>query len=467
MARILTKKQQAQLEQLNRETLLDIVQQVIHDNDRVREWLVNGWLSEPEDVVKRLANNYMRQTKGNVFYDYYEADSFFEQLSQDIVLPLGSLVEKLPEQVAAQAAKMLLDFDRLTQTVDTSSGGWQNYTFDLFTTWGRALVAQKNRTPEETAQAIFTLAQGYDWFEVQDLSPWHRALGNNTLRVLANLFKDAGDYDSAVSLLLDVRDIDTALSCLAKGSRYKTRNGLNLARLLIDELRAKEAIALLHNLEADISARSADFRRWVELLVTALLEEGEHEHAREVALNAFSRSVNHCFWHLWLKAGGDESRDLPIFLQLAGKADSEQAIVFLADIQQYALLSDIIIGSAPVGVSIHLPGEINGSFWRTLSSTLYKQGYAQAAVILRRRLAEYAINRASSKYYTYAANDAKKAIDYCVELESAVHFIHSQGWLQSLYKTHFRKYSLWKTMQEKIAGLSISKDQGLILRTNG
>ncbi|MBV8042711.1 hypothetical protein [Pluralibacter sp.] len=177
-------------------------------------------------------------------------------------------------------------------------------------------------------------------------------------------------------------------------------------------------------------------------------------------LHRYSSASVH-FWRLYLKAGGDEQRDLPLFLRFAGRVDNEDGIRFLADIQNYILLSDVINGTGPVAESIRLPDSMTGSFWRTLSSTLYKQGYAQAAVVLRRRLAEYPIHRGGSACYAWAADDAQKAIDYCSGLESSGGFMNSQQWLQSLYKTHYRKHSLWKIIQEKIAGLSVVKAQGL------
>lgn len=53
---------------------------------------------------------------------------------------------------------------------------------------------------------------------------------------------------------------------------------------------------------------------------------------------------------------------------------------------------------------------LRGSFVRTLSSELYRHGYACSATLLRRVLAEDSISRSQSKYYTYAASDMKKAL---------------------------------------------------------
>ncbi len=460
MANALTKKQQALFEQLDKETLLDIVQQIIATDAKTKRWLVDGWLSTPDEVIKRLNAAWSRQVKSSRYYDYYAADTFFTALIRNIAQPLAQQTAHAPAQVEALAAKILMDFERLTARVDTSSGSWQDFTAIVFATWIQALAAQKRRTPEDIAQAIFLVAGDSDWFDISELLKWRSALGSEALRILAQRFMLADNANNAMRLLLAVRDVDAALTLFSSVPTLNNDNALELARLLIDELRAPEAITLLRSLEKQIPAKSAWFVGWGEQMIAALLEEGQREQARDIALNGFSRSAKPTFWQLYLQAGGDEANDFPLFLNMASKNGNEEAIVFLEAVQNYGLLSDIITGQSPVGITICLPNDIVGSFWRTLSSTLFKHGYAQAAVVLRRRLAENAIDRATSQYYTYAASDAKKAIDYCAELESLTGFMNSRSWLQALYKAHSRKYSLWDSMQEKIAGLTVNK-QGL------
>ncbi|MCW2488850.1 transposase [Candidatus Symbiopectobacterium sp. NZEC127] len=101
---------------------------------------------------------------------------------------------------------------------------------------------------------------------------------------------------------------------------------------------------------------------------------------------------------------------------------------------------------------------LTNSFIRTLSSTLYKHGYALAATLLRRLLVEDAINQAKSKYYSYAVSDMKKAIDYSEDLEDGPQFPGTESYLRTLYEQHKRKTSLWPLMAEKIQGLSVGKD---------
>ena len=89
---------------------------------------------------------------------------------------------------------------------------------------------------------------------------------------------------------------------------------------------------------------------------------------------------------------------------------------------------------------------------------MYKHGYAITATRLRRILVEDAIHQAKSKYYSYAASDMKKAIDYSEDLEESPQLPGTETYFRTLYEKHKRKTALWSVMAEKIQGLSVGKD---------
>lgn len=69
-----------------------------------------------------------------------------------------------------------------------------------------------------------------------------------------------------------------------------------------------------------------------------------------------------------------------------------------------------------------------------------------------------------SKYYSYAASDMKKAIDYGEGLEDCPQLPETEDYLRTLYEQHKRKTALWPLMADKIKGLSVGKDG---IRYNG
>ncbi|WP_061770398.1 DUF6880 family protein [Serratia symbiotica] len=101
---------------------------------------------------------------------------------------------------------------------------------------------------------------------------------------------------------------------------------------------------------------------------------------------------------------------------------------------------------------------ITHSYLRILSSTLYKHDYAHTATLLRRFLVEDHIQQSKSKYYSYAASDMKKAIDYGEGLEDCPQLPETEVYLRTLYEQHKRKTALWPLMTDKIKGLSVGKD---------
>lgn len=464
MAKGLTSKQQKRLEQLDKSVLLEIVEQLIADDPQSRTWLVNNWLSEATELLARLSRDYDERARYANTLRYYEADHFFISLSKEIVQPMALQVDAFPEHVEKLAEKMLLDFERLGEEIDTSSGVWCEYSDELFSVWLQSLTVQDARTAEDIALTVFKLYQTYEWFDIKLLAACSGRRWHSIFQLLAkHLFKIDEGRD-AIFLLIRLREFDEALNLLNKMDQPDAINALELADCLIDDARASEAIALLERAWPSILPWTGDIVRWETLLATALMAEGRNEEARASLLDAFSRSPTSEFWALYLKAGGDEERDLLRFVQMAAECESESAIEFLADLKHYVWLNQIITDSAHPALNLTLPEEIDGPFWRKLSSELYKQGYSLAAVILRRKLAEKAISRVNTQSYSYAANDAKKAIDYAVGLENDESFISSQAWFQTLYKAHFRKSMLWSAMREKIAGLTVSKEQGAVLQ---
>lgn len=101
---------------------------------------------------------------------------------------------------------------------------------------------------------------------------------------------------------------------------------------------------------------------------------------------------------------------------------------------------------------------MRGSFVRSLSSELFSHGFARSATYLRRVLVEDSISRSQSKYYTYAASDMKKSIDYSKNIVWTDAVPSTEAYFKALFADHKRKYALWEVMLEKINGLTLGQD---------
>jgi len=139
----LTKKQTEQLSGMSHEALLTALHDLIQDNKQAKDALINGYLSSTSDRLKAIEKEYARRAKSKRFYDYYAADSLFDELTRSIAKPLEKLADTLPEQVEGLAVKIMLEFEDFTGNVDASSGSWMDYYQVLFDAWMKSLAAQK------------------------------------------------------------------------------------------------------------------------------------------------------------------------------------------------------------------------------------------------------------------------------------------------------------------------------------
>lgn len=99
----------------------------------------------------------------------------------------------------------------------------------------------------------------------------------------------------------------------------------------------------------------------------------------------------------------------------------------------------------------------------TLQPTREPKETAQAAVILRCHMAEWAMEHGGRECYEAAAVDVSAAFGYC----SASNLPELSNRMQVMYAKYHRKYTLWKIMRENVPGLSISKGIGPVWQQQG
>ncbi|HGJ5877313.1 MAG TPA: hypothetical protein ACHBX0_14275 [Arsenophonus sp.] len=121
MATKLNKKQNELLNGMIHEDLLNVIHYIIQDNEQAKAALVNGYLLSDQEILKSVEKEYNRQNKSKHFYDYYEADALYDELTRRIAQPLEKVADTLPEQVESLSAKIMLEFDKFSENTDSSS----------------------------------------------------------------------------------------------------------------------------------------------------------------------------------------------------------------------------------------------------------------------------------------------------------------------------------------------------------
>ncbi|NRN30823.1 DUF6880 family protein [Photorhabdus heterorhabditis] len=457
MATELSKKQSELLNGMSHETLVNIIHNLIQDNKQAKSTLVNGCLLSAPDILKAIEQEYNRWAKSKRFYDYYEADAFYDDLTRSIAQPLEKVAGTLPEQVERLSVKIMLEFERFSENSDTSSGSWMDYYSVVLDAWMKSLVAQKNSDPVFLAKKIFDFVANEIYFGCEVFKTYRNLLDTDVLRAIRDMYYQKKRPREALDISVLIKDIDFLSGALEKGEFCRPEHYFDYARLLMEEVRPGEVIELLLYMDRQGDKQYADKTTWDELLVTALIEDGRSGEAMDKSIAAFSFRCDTRFYRLYTKACGKENDSIQTFLNIAKGKGLDPYICFASDMARFDLIDDCITATPKEELASFLT-YLTNSFIRTLSSTLYKHGYALSATRLRRLLVEDAIHQAKSKYYSYAASDMKKAIDYSEGLEESSQLPGTVTYLRALYEQHKRKTSLWPLMAEKIQGLSVGKD---------
>lgn len=457
MATELNKKQSSLLKNMTHEALITMINDLISDNKQARSKLLNEYLLAPEEVLKNIEKEYKKRAKSKRFYDYYE-DACFEDLCTNVARLFEKTVYTLPEKSESLVVKMILDIERLTETKDTSSGSWMDYYDLLMDAWIKSLSEQqKNNSPEAIAQKIIKLYPQEHYYGVRIFTKYKSLLGPGVWRALRDFFDSNGKTEEAITLSIIVRDMDYLSRSLRQGHFSNPRQYMDYAQLLIDEVQPDKAIDVLDSADKQMIKGIYYFTDWKLLYIRALTEEGRKEDAMRVCIESFQYFPCVDFYHAYTKFD-DSVNAANLFIDITKKKSQRHYIKFLNDISRFDLLNDAIPDLLKKETLGDMIEAFSGSFLRTLSSQLYKHGYAVSAVLLRRCLAELVLHSGKNRYYSYAASDLKKSIDYSASIKNSTIITDTQTYLSLLYEKHKRKHALWPIIQERIKGFIIEKE---------
>lgn len=453
----LNQKQLKLLSEMSTEQLTNIISELVEDNRQTKHLLISNYLSTPDESLKKAEAEYNKKIKTKRFYDYYDADAFFDELHRKIALPLEKTVSVIPEKTEVFCQKLLLTFNKLNEIADTSSGCWMIYYNCVVDVWLKSLSLQRDKGSDIISDKIMTILKRDSYFKFNVFDRYKKELGYDVIRSLRERLLSHNDTNSALELSIYIRDVDFIRQEFKKEEVRLPEYTIKFAELLVDELCAEEAIAVLNKIRNDKSVDHSGLRdKWTEIFIQALIEEGEIKQAREYCLEGFKNRCNVVFYNLYNKIDPPvDSQDL--FAGVAKDKGFPFLMLFLSELKDYEKL-DFEIVNAGRNEMTEILALFRGSFIRSLSGDLYRHGYAYSATFLRRILVEDSISRSQSKYYSYAASDMKKAIDYSKNVTWTALLPSTEDYFKSLFMEHKRKYALWEIMQEKIDGLSVGKD---------
>ncbi|MGL4733988.1 MAG: hypothetical protein ACRCWB_02585 [Enterovibrio sp.] len=466
MTRILTKAQLSKLEGKSQAELLALVLDLAAHFPSVKKHLINHYLTADSALFDLAKKEYRKLTRRSPSWDCYgydEVDTFFCDLQTEFIPLLAKGVAASPKEGEIFAAELLASAKELYENMDTSSGSWEDYHLALVEQWLMAIGAQRGSvTPEVLASR---LREGWSKIDpplsITYLFNYPEVLGSPLIRALRDNYAAVNQLPEALALSFALRDVAFFDSVQQAGAFSHPRQQLDYARLLIDELRAEQAIAILLAMESAGVSRYRELREWHQVLIQAYLEEGHRADAHAQALRAFTETRESSFFASYCQSG-DESSEVALaqFVAVAETWGLVDVLLFLHEIEAWPQLAQRLELCTDAVLHEKLSA-LRGSTVRTWSSTLHKQGFTVVAVRLRRHLVANIIDQGKSTYYSGAASDLKMSLDYQatlkVEQENEQNTLSSpHDYLDRLYKQHRRKTNFWYEVTQKLPTIIIS-----------
>ncbi|WP_228863008.1 DUF6880 family protein [Xenorhabdus sp. PB30.3] len=457
----LNKKQIELLASFDKDRLLEIIHTLVENNEQACSVLVGGYLMEPKDLLKLIEKGYKQRTKSKRFFDYYETDGFFDELHNYLKELLGKAIQSEPEESELLLIKMLQDFERICENKDTSSGGWQDFYYYLIDSWIKALSLQKEQSSVVIARKIFKLFQSDTFFSISLFNEYKSVLGLETIRQLRDIFYQNRKNINALELSYLIKDVHFFQAYFVENKVFeRSEHYLNYAQLLIDDVRADEAITVLEEfIKTDTRNMYNAKERAVELLIKAYTEEGKKEEAKKLCIKAFQGYCDHKFYQLYenIIENNEKADGLKLFLDIASQSKPHNYLLFLMAIEKFDIIDNYVLGLTASEMKLTLT-LLTASKFRELSNSLNQYHFPRSATFLRRTLVENVLEGAKSQYYKYAVSDLKKSLEFGMDIKDSDGIAASQVYLAALYEKHKKKSSFWPQVVEKITGISVKKD---------
>lgn len=434
MAKLESKK----LEQLNKEELLNIINDVAVNISDVATYINVNYLTSSDKKAKELLATYKKFRRSTRFHDYYDTIEFVNQMQEKVLTPAKKSCKDTPKEIADLAQLILDDFEKIFAHKDDSSGcGYDllNMSCEL---WGEAWKYITPKKPYELAGLVvkYYKDQGYLGLEIFDY--FKVALGIDGLVFTETLLDDnVGTLFYVVHLQ---NDVDKLITLINTRKLFAAEYVFKLVTLLLDDLRSAEAIDWIIKYVPENIANEHHYLERQDLLIRAFGDEGDKDSLMQTLWNTFAKTLSAEYYKSLMGAIDIAQQDDYKAKSLAIITKSNNigsACIFLDEVQEYEELNKLLLENLDK-ISI-----FNVSFIRKLSKTLATHGYFLVATLIRRALINQVLVKAQSKYYHYAVSDLKLSIEYGSQIVDWQGFKTNNEYITELKNTHPRKLAFW------------------------
>lgn len=409
----------------------------------VGEFLEFNYLLTPEEKIKSLTKTFNKYKNRRKFHDYYQTIEFFNLLTTEVLSPIKqNLIAQAPLASSALLQSVIDSFERLCADKDDSSGCAIEFLDATAQLWAASWACISDRDLNALAQLVYNYHKNHGYLYGEQLFAYFKpALGTTGLLMLESLLKDEKNlWLYIIELQQNTNKYIQALSAINDTSNH---NQLKVAQMLIDDLRADEAINKLLMIKTNtLDAKSYPIRQ--DLLIQAYLEEGLMVEAQTIRRESFEHTLQAKYYTSYIvDASLKEQEQLRLMAIEQAKLakDFNTSLIFLEDISEYDALEDLII------TNLSKLDQYNYSYYRKLSKNLAAHGKFLAACLIRRSLIAQILEKAQSKYYDYAVSDLKLGLEFGAQVKNWQSFENNHQYLEQLKITHKRKVSFWDRVE--------------------
>ncbi|MFT5703740.1 MAG: hypothetical protein ACI9TO_001118 [Rickettsiales bacterium] len=402
--------------------------------------------------TKKYASSIRKQitslANSKKFHDYYQSEAYGKKLDL-IRKSIASDLFPYDPVLAADLFRLFLqNASKIIENVDSSYGNCQVPLNSL----GRDLANCYQRIDKINIDEIILMilelsnADEYDFADnlVEYFSSIIGVDGLNKLEILAKKHHYQSRKGRSVDLLRDVADelgnVDKYIeACQIDDSNE--RKAMEIVKRLLKAQRFEEALNWINN--------SKYYKRLdmiADYKISALTGLNRTKEAQEIRWEMFGKFLNERYYVEFL----DNEPDEEIFKKYQAQAieiaknhlDIDLSVNFLMWLNEPVLIRETIFKRQ---------SDISGSNYkllREIAAFLIESGEFEAAAILYRSMTLSVLEKANSKYYSYAISDYVKAKDCDERFRGKIDVPSHKEFEAELLQDHGRKTSFWNLVME-------------------
>ena len=392
-------------------------------------------------TLAEIKKSYTRAKASKRFYNYSEANCFFNDLTREVVLALYDYLKTDTVQVEKFVRKIIDDFEIIGENKDDSSGCAMKYLGELSKLWAAVWKAMPDKNKIELPEIVGRYYKGHNYISNFIFADFSELLGVEGFKQIECVLLAARDYYGLREIAERSGDSDSYVSAIAKSGGWYPGDELRLAALYVRNKRYNEALRLIKNTPPVPEYAENDYHR-MDLLIEALNGLDDKEAAQTERRAGFFETLEYRMYDEYMKNMSDGTYDVEkakILGELVKAHPGKQLWQLLGEMREWKFLAQ--------SIEEHIDDvDVHYTALRPLSDGLARAGFFRAASLSRRNLVEQCLYRGQNKYYRYAVSDYNKAMVYGAAVENWGKIRNMQEWQGWLVSVHGKKTSFWNLL---------------------